>query len=517
MKIHIITDTHFGHKDLATKLKVRPDDFQERIINAWRLVVAEDDLVIHLGDVMVGKPTDWLSGIPDLPGRKVLIKGNHDKKSAQWYMNNGFEFYCETFSWQMFGYQLLFSHEPVFSGNFDLNIHGHLHGAAHRDYPKSERHLLLSLEDSGYRPHLLKTILQSWEKDRNKNSITKEARMFDSLQSIRKNPSLYLPQIGAGTHPDDAIYIMFKEIVENAMDEFIVGRTQQIDICLSEEKGVTVRDYGHGIIPRRLIDCFTQINVGATYSTEVYIFSLGLSGMGGKIVNALSERFKVTTFRKRQFYSATFQKGLLVTQDQGETDERDGTWVEFLPDKEIFPDFSFNVEFLEKRLRHYSFLRPGLTLRMGTNIYQSRNGLLDLFHYEFAKDELYPPIYYRDETLEFVFAHTKKSPEHFLSFVNGSQTKKDGTHLSVFMKGILHGINRYSGKTFKDTAVITGMCGAISIKILEPQFDDNKRQDKLCSKNVSHYFAEKIQNGVHSALKTSPDTARRLLKVIEES
>lgn len=344
-----------------------------------------------------------------------------------------------------------------------------------------------------------------------------EGVISKSLRSIRNDPGMYIPRIGTGKHPDDGIYVVFKEIVDNAVDEFIQGSTQQIDICLSKERGVMVRDYGRGLPPGRIIDCFTQINAGATYSTDLAIFSLGLSGIGGKVVNALSEYFKVTVFRGSRFYAAIFRKGVLVSQDQGETDETDGACVEFLPDNEIFPDFSFNEEFLENRLRYYSFLRPGLTLRLGINIFHSRNGLLDLFHYEFAKDELYPPIHYMDETLEFIFAHTNKPKENILSFVNGSQTKRGGTHVSVFKKGILHGINRYFGKNFQDTGFIARICGAISIKILDPQFDENKRQDKLCSKEVSHCFAEKIQNGVYSALKDTPDTAEKLLEIIGAS
>ena len=163
MKIFIITDTHFGHEALTTKCKTRPPNFQKKLVEAWRRDISGKDLVIHLGDVMVDKSTEWKPTISRLPGRKILVQGNHDKKSANWYMANGFDFCCVAFHWEMFGLRIVFSHEPISHGEFDLNIHGHLHQAGrHRGNETDKRHCLLSLEHSGYRPHSLKSIVEGW-------------------------------------------------------------------------------------------------------------------------------------------------------------------------------------------------------------------------------------------------------------------------------------------------------------------------------------------------------------------
>lgn len=166
MKVFVITDTHFGHIALATKLQLRPISFQEKIIKAWNRDVGADDLVIHLGDVLLGSRSLWFDVVPKLPGRKILILGNHDQRNAHWYMSNGFDFCCQNFSWEMYGYKIIFSHEPIAGGEFDLNIHGHFHETKETKSPISSRHYLLSLEEAGYRPHPLKTIVNSWQKQR---------------------------------------------------------------------------------------------------------------------------------------------------------------------------------------------------------------------------------------------------------------------------------------------------------------------------------------------------------------
>lgn len=164
MKIYAITDTHFGHKSLAEQYKARPSDFEYRIIRNWQRMVQPDDLVVHLGDVVVGKSVDWNIIIPKLSGRKILVLGNHDKRTASWYMKNGMEFCCSRFTWEMYGLAILFSHEPINDGAFDLNIHGHLHMRRHRECSVDQRHHLLSLEDTGYQPRLLESIIKEWKK-----------------------------------------------------------------------------------------------------------------------------------------------------------------------------------------------------------------------------------------------------------------------------------------------------------------------------------------------------------------
>lgn len=164
MKIFVTTDTHFGHYSLADEYRARPGDFEKRIVRNWRRMIGDDDLVIHLGDVVVGRSVDWTSIVPSLSGRKILVLGNHDRKSISWYLGNGFDFCCSSFVWEVFGLRILLSHEPAFEGTFDLNIHGHLHGGRHREYGCDARHHLLSLEDTSYQPRLLKSLVNEWRK-----------------------------------------------------------------------------------------------------------------------------------------------------------------------------------------------------------------------------------------------------------------------------------------------------------------------------------------------------------------
>lgn len=164
MKIFITSDTHFMHKALAEKFETRPFDFEQRIVRNWQRMIRSGDLIVHLGDVMVGKAPDWKMTIPSLPGRKILVLGNHDKMTASWYMKNGFDFCCSHFSWDMYGLSILLSHAPIVDGPFDLNIHGHLHSGRHRDCKVDQRHYLLSLEQTGYQPRLLESIVKEWKK-----------------------------------------------------------------------------------------------------------------------------------------------------------------------------------------------------------------------------------------------------------------------------------------------------------------------------------------------------------------
>ncbi len=167
MRLFVIADTHFGHKDLAEKYQSRPEDFEDKIIQNWRRMVADDDMVIHLGDVVVGKSKDWSLIVPKLPGRKILVLGNHDKNPFRWYMANGFDFCCNIFFWELFGLQIAFSHTPLFAGDFELNIHGHLHMDRHREYERDERHYLFGLENNAYQPRTLDSIVKVWKRSNN--------------------------------------------------------------------------------------------------------------------------------------------------------------------------------------------------------------------------------------------------------------------------------------------------------------------------------------------------------------
>jgi DNA gyrase subunit B/topoisomerase-4 subunit B len=243
-------------------------------------------------------------------------------------------------------------------------------------------------------------------------------KSLDALSHIRLRSGMYIGRLGDGSHPDDGIYIMLKEVIDNSIDEFIMGHGQQVIISLDEKSSkVSVRDFGRGIPLGKVIDCVSQINTGAKYNDDVFQFSVGLNGVGTKAVNALSSYFFVKSFRDGEFVEAEFSKGVLQTQKKGKTTEPNGTFVSFIPDKEIFKTFSFKKEHILKRLWHYAYLNTGLTIKFNGEAIESKNGLLDLLNSEVTSDDrLYEPLHYRGKMLEFAFLHTQSYGETYFSF-----------------------------------------------------------------------------------------------------
>src|SRR5690348_17202114 len=225
---------------------------------------------------------------------------------------------------------------------------------------------------------------------------------LDALSHIRLRPGMYIGRLGDGSHPDDGIYVMLKEVIDNSVDEFIMHEGSKIEIDLDEKTSkVTVRDWGRGIPLGKVVDCVSQINTGAKYNDDVFQFSVGLNGVGTKAVNALSSHFTVKSFRDGEFVEAHFSKGVLKDKKKGKTKEPNGTFVEFTPDKEIFKKFAFQKELILKRLWHYAYLNTGLTLVFNGEEIRSEKGLLDLLNSEVQEDRLYEPLHYKGKTLEF--------------------------------------------------------------------------------------------------------------------
>jgi len=290
-------------------------------------------------------------------------------------------------------------------------------------------------------------------------------KTLSSLEHIRKRPGMYIGRLGDGSNQNDGVYILLKEVVDNSVDEFIMGAGKRININISDTGLVQIRDFGRGIPLGKVVDCVSTINTGAKYNTDVFQFSVGLNGVGTKAVNALSESFTVTSFRDGKFTSAVFSHGKLLEKQEGEKDEKNGTMIEFLPSNEMFPNFHFDPSFIEKRLWRYAYLNAGLKIYFDKNLFHSSNGLLDLLDKELDGAELYSPIYYRDNTLEFAFSHTDTFSDCYFTFVNGTYTNEGGTHLSAFREGILKGINEFSGKKFVNTDVRDGIVGTLAIKL----------------------------------------------------
>ena len=336
----------------------------------------------------------------------------------------------------------------------------------------------------------------------NKKHVYDESKIktLSSLEHIRLRTGMYIGRIGDGSHHDDGCYILLKEVIDNAIDEYIMGHGREVQIKLDGAR-LAIRDYGRGIPLGKVIECVSQINTGAKYNDEVFQFSVGLNGVGTKAVNALSREFIVRSFRAGQFVEAAFKQGKLKKENKGKTEEPDGTYVEFEPDPEIFKTTTYRAEFIERRLRHYSYLNTGLKLIFNGQTFQSRHGLLDLVLEDLRADSsepIYPPLHYTSKTLEFCFTHSNsRYGETFFSFVNGQYTSDGGTHLSAFREGLLKAVNEYAKGKFEGDDVRECMVGAVAIRLKDPIFESQTKNKlgntELRSDLVNTVRAELLQ------------------------
>lgn len=342
-------------------------------------------------------------------------------------------------------------------------------------------------------------------------------KTLSSLEHIRKRPGMYIGRLGDGSHPDDGIYILLKEIVDNAVDEFIMGHGKRVDISIDESGFCRIRDYGRGIPLGKVVDCVSVINTGAKYNTEVFQFSVGLNGVGTKAVNALSSTFTVKAFREGRFATAVFERGRLIGEEQGETKEKNGTLIEFLPDQELFPDYRFDPEYIDQRLWRYAYLNAGLQLHLNGTRYHSEKGLLDLLEKETnGTDTAYPPIFFASKALEFSFTHTDDYSDTYFSFVNGTYTSEGGTHLSAFREGILKGVNEFSGKKYTGKDVRDGIIGVLAVKVQEPVFE-SQTKNKLGNTEIRSWIVNEVREAVATHLYKFADTAELLLEKVQRN
>ena len=332
---------------------------------------------------------------------------------------------------------------------------------------------------------------------------------LDALSHIRLRSGMYIGRLGDGSHSDDGIYIMLKEVIDNSVDEFIMGNGKKINIQL-KDKTVSVRDWGRGIPLGKVVDCVSQINTGAKYNDDVFQFSVGLNGVGTKAVNALSSHFLVRSFREGKFVEARFSKGVLKGEKKGKTKEPDGTYVEFTPDPEIFKKYSFQKEIITKRLWHYAYLNTGLTLVFNGDTIYSEDGLLDLLKEEVKEDRLYEPLHFRGKHVEFAFLHASSYGETYFSFVNGQYTQDGGTHLSAFREGILKGINDFAKKNFQGVDVREGMVGAILVKVKDPVFE-SQTKNKLSNSEIRGPIVQEVKDAVQNILYKNPEIGQKII------
>lgn len=336
----------------------------------------------------------------------------------------------------------------------------------------------------------------------------------DALTHIRMRSGMYIGRLGDGSHIDDGIYILLKEVIDNSIDEFIMHHGSRIVISHDPQTCLmSVRDYGRGIPLGKVIDCVSQINTGAKYNDDVFQFSVGLNGVGLKAVNALSSHFMVRSTREGKALEAVFSRGQLVSKKEKKSEEENGTYVEFIPDVEIFKKFRFQEEYIRKRLWHYAYLNTGLTLFYNGEAIQSEHGLLDLLNSEVATDRLYDPLHYRGEKLEFAFLHTQNYGESYYSFVNGQYTADGGTHLSAFREGILKGVNEYAKKNFQGVDVREGIVGCILVKVKDPIFE-SQTKNKLSNTEIRTPLMQEVKEAVDRLLHKHPDIAQKIIERI---
>ena len=344
-------------------------------------------------------------------------------------------------------------------------------------------------------------------------------KTLSSIEHIRLRTGMYIGRIGNGSHHDDGCYILLKEVVDNAIDEYIMGHGKQVEVSI-EGNNVVVRDYGRGIPLGKVIDCVSQINTGAKYNDDVFQFSVGLNGVGTKAVNALSKEFVVRSHRDGEFVEGAFKLGKLKKQDKGKTREPNGTFIAFEPDPTIFKDNEFKPEFVERRLRHYSYLNTGLKLLYNGKEFVSRHGLHDLVMEDLATDNaepIYPPLHYTSKTLEFCFTHTNsRYGESFYSFVNGQYTSDGGTHLSAFREGLLKAVNEYSKAGYDGDDVRECMVGAVAIRLQDPVFE-SQTKNKLGNTEIRSELVNSVREELLHFFNRNKDVAQKIIAKVEDT
>src|SRR5271154_2094033 len=345
-------------------------------------------------------------------------------------------------------------------------------------------------------------------------------KTLSSLEHIRLRTGMYIGRIGNGNNPDDGCYVLLKEVVDNAIDEYIMGHGKEVEIKIADGR-VSVRDFGRGIPLGKVVDCVSKINTGAKYNDDVFQFSVGLNGVGTKAVNALSREFLVRSHRSGEFVEANFKTGKLKNEKNGKAaSEPDGTFIRFVPDVEIFKSSAFRPEFVEKRLRHYSYLNTGLKLLYNGQTFASRNGLLDLVMEDLRTDgsePIYNPLHYSSKTLEFCFTHTNsRYGETFYSFVNGQYTTDGGTHLSAFREGLLKAVNEFAKGKFEGDDVRECMIGAVSLLMKDPVFE-SQTKNKLGNTEIRTELVNTVREELLHFFNRNKDVAEKIMAKVQDT
>lgn len=346
---------------------------------------------------------------------------------------------------------------------------------------------------------------------------------LDWKQHIRLRPGMYIGKLGDGSSKDDGIYVLLKEVVDNCIDEYVMGYGKKIEIDVKDGR-CRIRDYGRGIPLGKVVECVSKINTGGKYDSQAFQKSVGLNGVGTKAVNALSSYFRVQAVRQGKTTWAEFERGeLLKTKNELPTDLADGTEVMFDCDGEIFTDYHYRNDYIETMVRNYTFLNVGLTIVFNGQEYKSENGLLDLLNTHISDEPLYPVIHLRSKDIEIAFTHTTGYGEDYYSFVNGQHTTQGGTHLAAFREALVKTARDFYGKDFDPADVRTSITGAISVRIQEPVFE-SQTKTKLGSQNtypggpsLRTWIVDYVCNQLDNFLHKHPETAEAWKKKILQS
>ena len=349
-------------------------------------------------------------------------------------------------------------------------------------------------------------------------------RTLDWKEHIRRRPGMYIGKLGDGTSADDGIYILIKEVLDNSVDEYMMGFGKSIDITIADDKTVTVRDYGRGVPLGKLVDVASKMNTGAKYDSKAFKKSVGLNGVGIKAVNALSDAFLIRSVRDGEARSVRFEKGNEIADvSESGVGEKNGTMVSFHADESVFGSYDFHMEYVESMVRNYTYLNAGLTIKVNGQAFVSKNGLLDLLQENLGEEPLYPPVHLSGEDIEVVITHGHGYGETYYSFVNGQHTTQGGTHQTAFREGIAKTIKEFYKKDYDAADVRTSVIAAISVKVEEPMFE-SQTKTKLGSKEmgpngptVRNFIVDFLKTELDNFLHKHPETADILQKKIQEN
>ena len=349
------------------------------------------------------------------------------------------------------------------------------------------------------------------------NYTEENIKSLDWREHIRLRPGMYIGKSGDGSSPDDGIYVLLKEVIDNCIDEFVMGEGKVIDITINDDS-VSVRDYGRGIPLGKLVEVVSKMNTGGKYDTKAFKKSVGLNGVGTKAVNALSSKFNVSSTREGKTKIAEFELGILKNENLDSSDQKNGTYVLFSPDESIFKNYKYRMEYVEKMIRYYVFLNPGLTIVVNDKKFFSDNGLKDLLEDQSnINDFLYPIIHLKGKDIEVAITHSRTQySEEYYSFVNGQYTVQGGTHQSAFREAIVKTIREFYGKNYESSDIRKSIISAISIKVMEPIFE-SQTKTKLGStdmgkgmKSVRVFINDFVKKNLDDYLHKNQDAAEKI-------